>query len=622
MKRSPGDDSTVLKSFVLSRTLLASSSTSLTPSCACVCKRWPLQVSKAQEREALAGIKFMVPLGRTDRAVQTVYSDLYMLTMTNNAAALQAAASPPVLRQPSAGTACTGVSVDAHGLQGAQGVQSSGPGGNWASGDGSGGNLEQRGSETIEGPELGIVEDPGGEVEVDVLRGVRPSEDSWPAAAAAAIACSGGRAAPVPPLQLLALAADEEAPETPGSLPPLSALPGSSNGGLPAALSSPVGSPRQVPSPGAYTQLQRPSTASPAAAAGPTRPHSHLARGTPSASVPAASVSSPLRPALTRPMSAMPGSGSGGALSPSLPGGRSNPNSPRSALGGGQTSLPGGLVALPRFAAGAAGGGGGSHSPHVRRHPLSVQTRGDIGNGGWMGTPGNPASPATGAGNSAVASDAAANEEGGARVDGASAPSLSTTAAIAAAFKARSDAAVAEAEATAAAAANALSRPAPAAVLRAAILPNAPSPSTSPPRVVPITPVAAAAVAAAAQALPTASGVPHAWQAAADPWDWLPAVVPMTRTAVPYSRQQLLELIADVYQTKGLHDQVAAAAAFPPASLQSYIGTYFDVRHGPRGGVPPAAEAALAQLLVSLEVRCRPGQGQCLSVRRRPLLCS
>ncbi|KXZ49744.1 hypothetical protein GPECTOR_19g195 [Gonium pectorale] len=99
----------------------------------------------------------------------------------------------------------------------------------------------------------------------------------------------------------------------------------------------------------------------------------------------------------------------------------------------------------------------------------------------------------------------------------------------------------------------------------------------------------------------TPSGIPHGWQHA--PWDWLPEVAPLARAAgaAAFSSQAFLELIADIYYTKGLHDQVSAAAAFPATPMQQYIGAYFEARYGPRGSSPPAAEQALAQLLASLE---------------------
>ncbi|GIL84825.1 hypothetical protein Vretimale_14370 [Volvox reticuliferus] len=517
------------------------------------------KVAKAKERETLLGIKFMVPLGRDTKAVQTMYSDLYMFT-------------GPLVPTP-------GITIPAAGSPHSRPqllhARSMGP------------------------PETAPLTDDG-----ELLGGGGGGEDG-----SAEHGFSG------------AAASTPEAPGSPASLPPLS------------ALNSPsIHATSMWGSGGTVRNPQPPGVA-------PSRPQSNLSR---------ASSAVPPPPAPMRCTSPDLSNGSAGTADGVAADGGAGQQMPRPAFAA--ELQPGRSPTASVSSNGGGSGGGGPQGrppPQRRRHPDEVPRRSggsvlspvpslnsmhsvnSVASDGLVGGSG-------GAGNTVAAAGARGGSNGGgaergytsdgnaasaAMLDASNSdedeyappspttspplllrtPSVSATAANAAAFAANAaGGGKGSGSGLSAMQQHQHVRPATAGPPsglwgghhphhHAARLSGAVLHSSRPasPVLIPIaTP-------------PTPSGIPHGWQHT--PWDWLPDVVQLTRGAVPYSRQALLEIIADIHYTKGLHDQVAAAASFPATSMQQYIGAYFEARHGPRGSNPPTAELALAQLLVSLE---------------------
>ncbi|GLI66654.1 hypothetical protein VaNZ11_010581 [Volvox africanus] len=521
------------------------------------------KVAKAKEREALLGIKFMVPLGRDTKAVQTMYSDLYMFT-------------GPLVPAP-------GVTIPAAGSPQSRPqllhARSMGP------------------------PEMAPLMDDGELLDRGVGGEDGCAEHSFSGAAAA-----------VP-----------EAPGSPSSLPPLSALNSPSTHA--ASMWGPGGPARSPQPPGLA----------------PSRPQSNLSRASSAVSPPPAPMRCNSPDLSTGPSGTADGATADGVAGQQLP---------RPAFA---AALP--LGRSPTASVSSSGGGGGVAQarppPQRRRHPDEVPRS----SGGSVLSPvpslnsmhsvNSVASDVVvggsgGAGNGVAGAGVRGPSNGGAAERGYTSDGNAASAAVLDASNSdedeyaphspttspstllRTPSASATAANAAAFAANAAGggkgsgsgisavqqqhqhvRPstagppsAPWSGLsagshhphhHAARLSGAVLHSSRPasPVIIPIT------------TPPTPSGIPHGWQHT--PWDWLPDVAQLTRGAVPYSRQALLEVISDIHYTKGLHDQVAAAASFPATSMQQYIGAYFEARHGPRGSNPPTAELALAQLLVSLE---------------------
>ncbi|GLC53915.1 hypothetical protein PLESTB_000803500 [Pleodorina starrii] len=549
------------------------------------------KVAKAQEREALLGIKFMVPHGRETKAVQTVFSDLYMMTSVSSLPP-GISPSPSLPFQPSGPMGQLSTAASATAARSQQQL------------------LQAR---SLGAPDMAAIY----EAEELLGGGEEAAEYGVHLAAAAAAAAAGA-----------------DAPGSPASLPPLSAL----NSPSVHAATGPWVGPRNSQQPGAVL----------------TRPQSNLSRA--SSALPPAPP--PLRCTSPDLLPAADGSGGGGAAATADGG----PQPPRTAFMTpyGSEAMPGGRGA----STGGGSGGGRPPPPHQRRrHPDELPRRSggsvlspvpslnSLHSTNSVASDGAAAGGGGGGGGTAMATDRGYTSDGNALEAGSNSddegflspspstspplmllrtPSVTATAAAAAAFAAAKSGGAPSMQHIRPATAGPPSGPWThlhgahstggighhphshhhhahqiphahshhahhAARLSGAVL-HSTRPASS-----------AAAAAPPTPSPPTPSGIPHSWQHT--PWDWLSDVAPLTRSgggsgggAVPYSRQALLEIIADIHYTKGLHDQVAAAAAFPATSMQQYIGAYFEARHGPRGGSPPNAEMALAQLLVSLEV--------------------
>ncbi|KAG2427732.1 hypothetical protein HXX76_012057 [Chlamydomonas incerta] len=685
------------------------------------------KVSKAQEREALLGVKYLVPLGRESRAVQTVFSDLHHHHMVAHvagpglgglmplagpgslsgeaqaqveAAAAAAArgrsrsrAASPLPNGPSRPLSAA-TTVASQGARSRSGSPSRRAGSRQRARSRhatSGAGLSEPGeamsaAEETEGGEWDVSEvrvTGSGESEAGAVGGaaVRALETAFAGAAAAAAAAASSAtstpastpARPSLPLHMLSSAGagpGAPSPDSPASLPPLTALNSPASTLAPSALSPRL--PSTAGGSGAAVSFATPHR----------QPHPNA----------------PPQP--QRPASAMvaPLSGLAEARRAANLGSRSNPNSPRG-TGGLAAGGPGGPSRLG--GANAMAGAAAAQQlqqvqqqlsrlpqahPQRRRHPDQVP-RGSGGGGGsgavgsWAALPTVKSTASYGDeedevdeeragsevyGGSNAAGEEDDDEEAGYEDEGEGepgeydlppaalrTPSASATAAAAAAFAARGppvlgDAglegvwqAPAQPQRSAASASAGAGPDSPLSPLRQYQHQQRPytaapggsgglhshPPSPAPARATASLGGTVAFASPPGSPLPqhhrsagggggptppapapttTASGIPHGWQQRA--WDWVPEAAALAARGgpgggplQPYSRQALLELLADIHFTKAHADQVAAAAAFPQVSMQQYVGAYFAARHGPRGGNPPATEMALAQLLLSLE---------------------
>ncbi|KAG2491710.1 hypothetical protein HYH03_009873 [Edaphochlamys debaryana] len=553
------------------------------------------KVSKAQEREALAGIRFMVPLGRSDRAVQTLAADT-------------------TLSGGGGGVGWGGGVWEGEGEAGAQSWPGEGVGALPAS-PASLPPLSSLGSPMGPGP----LSPRGGALRPSSAAGAGPGPGGGGGGGPSSPSASGGAAA-----------------ASPGPRPGSNLIRASH----PLPLSS-LSLPGRHPSPGPGPGAGAEGAAGLLAGEGSAGPEALVGSLDEAAAAAAVVLRRQVsRGGSVRPLSAMQGAGAGaGGQGPPPPLGagvgalaaaaaalsqrsRSNPNSPRGAAplqplalaaalqpgvgagAGGQQRRrhpdqvgPGAAWQSPTASASGAAAAGVGPTQTQQRRPGSaeqISAGGGVGAGAWGPDEGsggegewNPYGEydqGTGWGEDTGAGE----DEPLSPPPALRTPSVTATAASAAAYAgSRPGSALPANRLTSGPASAASSRPTTAGRHRLSPAPRASSPQPLGPPPPPPPPA------------PTPSGIPHGWQTT--PWDWLPDVLPYTRGAVPYSRQALLELITDVQQTKALHDQVAAAAAFPPTPLAAYLGAYFEARHGPRGGSPAAAEPALAQLLASLE---------------------
>ena len=675
------------------------------------------QVSKAQEREALLGAKYMVPLGRESRAVQTVFSDLHHHHMVaplqgqlllaapgslSGEAQAEAEAAAAAARgrgrsraaspRPTASAApsrplSAATTAASQRARSGSGSPSRGPASRHRTRSRhvtSGAGLSEPGEATsaAEETEGGDWEDMrvtgSGESEAGGVGGaaVRALETAFAGAAASAAAAAAASAStptsspaqPSLPLHMLPSASaghGAPSPDSPASLPPLTAL------NSPAGTLASSGLSPRLPSAagGSSTAV----SFSPTAAGSHRQPHPQPQP----------------QPHNQRPASAMvaPLSGLSEARRAANVPSRSNPNSPRGtgglAVGGpGGPSRLGGANSVPGAAAGQL-----SRLPQAqaqsqrRRHPDQV-SRGSSGGGAgaaegsWAALPTVKSTVSYGddeeegegerSGSDVYGDSNAGGDEGedeggyededeGDEYDlppaAARTPSASATAAAAAAFASRTSPAVGDAgqegvwqpqlvpQRSAANHSAGAGPDSPLSPLRQNLQQHQQRPYTAAPggsgsvHNHPPSPAPARATASmggtVAFALPagsplpqhhrsagggggptspapttttTASGIPHGWQQRA--WDWVPEAAALAARGgpgggplQPYSRQALLEVLADIHFTKAHADQVSAAAAFPQVGhLGSWNGAQRELLLQPAGAPLPRVPVLMSRL--------------------------